>query len=163
MRDRQARAPDALARLFLDVTGNAPDDAGLLRMRRIAGSADALSRVQCARSLKQLTESGIDGVIVTAASFHHRLESSLWLPERLVRRAGDAGRNVYGVPVVDRSHEAGGSAAPTSCIGCARVLANGPFDRDLLKQRAELHALRGQFSGLLTVGRTLSHEVSRMS
>lgn len=38
MRDRQAKLPDALARLFLDVTGDVPDDASLLRMRRISGA-----------------------------------------------------------------------------------------------------------------------------
>lgn len=38
MRNRRATPPDALARLFLDVTGDLPDDASLLRMRRIAGA-----------------------------------------------------------------------------------------------------------------------------
>ena len=35
MRNRGARPPDALARLVLDVTGEVPDDASLLRMRRV--------------------------------------------------------------------------------------------------------------------------------
>lgn len=38
MRSRRATPPDTLARLFLDVTGDLPDDASLLRMRRIAGA-----------------------------------------------------------------------------------------------------------------------------
>lgn len=37
MRNKRARPPDALARLFHDVTGEVPDDASLLRMRRISG------------------------------------------------------------------------------------------------------------------------------
>ncbi|RKT26976.1 hypothetical protein B0G69_2775 [Paraburkholderia sp. RAU2J] len=38
MRNRRAKSPDALARLFLDVTGEVPDDASLLRMRRMSGT-----------------------------------------------------------------------------------------------------------------------------
>ncbi|MDN7444360.1 hypothetical protein QZM64_34890 [Burkholderia cepacia] len=38
MRNRRAKSPDALARLFLDVAGEVPDDASLLRMRRISGA-----------------------------------------------------------------------------------------------------------------------------
>ncbi|MBN3851459.1 hypothetical protein G3N58_32290 [Paraburkholderia sp. Ac-20342] len=38
MRNRWAKPPDALARLFLDVTGELPDDASLLRLRRISGA-----------------------------------------------------------------------------------------------------------------------------
>jgi hypothetical protein len=38
MRNRRATPPDALGRLFLDVTGDLPDDASLLRIRRIAGA-----------------------------------------------------------------------------------------------------------------------------
>lgn len=38
MRNRRAKSPDALARLFLDVTGELPDDASLLRMRRVSGT-----------------------------------------------------------------------------------------------------------------------------
>jgi hypothetical protein len=38
MRNRRAKSPDALARLFLDVTGELPDDASLLRMRRVSST-----------------------------------------------------------------------------------------------------------------------------
>ena len=40
MGNRQGRPPDALARLFLDVTGELPDDANILRMRRVSGALD---------------------------------------------------------------------------------------------------------------------------
>ena len=36
MRNRRPRPPDPLARLFLDVTGEAPDEASLGRMRRVS-------------------------------------------------------------------------------------------------------------------------------
>lgn len=38
MGSRRAGSPDALARLFLDVTGELPDDASVLRMRRVSGA-----------------------------------------------------------------------------------------------------------------------------
>jgi hypothetical protein len=38
MGNRRGRPPDALARLFLDVTGELPDDASILRMRRVSGA-----------------------------------------------------------------------------------------------------------------------------
>jgi hypothetical protein len=38
MRNRRATSPDALARLFLEVTDELPDDASLLRMRRVSGA-----------------------------------------------------------------------------------------------------------------------------
>jgi hypothetical protein len=38
MRNRRATPSDALSRLFLDVTGDVPDEASLLRMRRIASA-----------------------------------------------------------------------------------------------------------------------------
>ncbi|TDN69458.1 hypothetical protein [Paraburkholderia sp. BL10I2N1] len=38
MRSRERNSPDSLARLFLDVTGELPGDASLLRMRRIASA-----------------------------------------------------------------------------------------------------------------------------
>ena len=40
MSNRRAKSPDALARLFLDVAGEVPDDTSLLRMRRISGVTD---------------------------------------------------------------------------------------------------------------------------
>jgi hypothetical protein len=36
MRNRRAKPPDRLARLFLDIAGEVPDDASLLRMQRIS-------------------------------------------------------------------------------------------------------------------------------
>jgi len=36
--NRRGGSPDALARLFLDVTGELPDDASVLRMRRVSGA-----------------------------------------------------------------------------------------------------------------------------
>ncbi|NUY02385.1 hypothetical protein [Paraburkholderia youngii] len=38
MGNRRGGSPDALARLFLDVTGELPDDASVLRMRRVSGA-----------------------------------------------------------------------------------------------------------------------------
>jgi hypothetical protein len=38
MDNGQGRPVDALASLFLDVTGELPDDASVLRMRRISGA-----------------------------------------------------------------------------------------------------------------------------
>jgi hypothetical protein len=38
MRNRQTRLTDAIGRLFLDVTGELPDEASLLRMRRVSGA-----------------------------------------------------------------------------------------------------------------------------
>lgn len=38
MRNRRAAPPDALARLFLEVAGELPDDASLLRMRRVSSA-----------------------------------------------------------------------------------------------------------------------------
>jgi len=38
MANTRGRPPDALARLFLDVTGELPDDANILRMRRVSGA-----------------------------------------------------------------------------------------------------------------------------
>ncbi|CAD6562822.1 hypothetical protein ACFQ3P_39280 [Paraburkholderia sabiae] len=38
MGNRRGRPPDELARLFLDVTGELPDDASMLRMRRVSGA-----------------------------------------------------------------------------------------------------------------------------
>jgi len=37
-RSRRARPPDPLARLFLDVAGEVPDDASIARMRRVSGA-----------------------------------------------------------------------------------------------------------------------------
>jgi hypothetical protein len=73
MRNRRARPPDALARLFLDVTGELPDDASLLRMRRVSG---ALS----------LRDNDALWSMIAVLEYYARLYEAM--PDR-IRRAGD--------------------------------------------------------------------------
>ncbi|RXV65382.1 hypothetical protein D1006_35460 [Burkholderia stabilis] len=73
MRDRRARLPDALARLFLDVTGDAPDDASLLRMRRISGALN-------------LRDNDALWSIISVLEYYARLYEAM--PER-IRQAGE--------------------------------------------------------------------------
>ena len=73
MRDRRARLPDALARLFLDVTGEAPGDASVLRMRRISGALN-------------LRDNDALWSIIAALEYYARLYEAM--PER-IRQAGE--------------------------------------------------------------------------
>jgi hypothetical protein len=73
MRNRRAKSPDALARLFLDVTGEAPDDASLLRMRRVSGTL-------------HLRDNDALWSVIAALEYYARLYEAM--PER-IRRAGD--------------------------------------------------------------------------
>jgi hypothetical protein len=73
MRNRRVRPPDALARLFLDVTGELPDDASLLRMRRVSG---ALS----------LRDNDALWLMIAVLEYYTRLYEAM--PDR-IRRAGD--------------------------------------------------------------------------
>lgn len=75
MRNRRARPPDALARLFLDVAGEVPDDASLLRMRRIS---DALN----------LRDNDALWSMIAALEYYARLYEAM--PDR-IRRARDGG------------------------------------------------------------------------
>lgn len=72
MRNRRARPPDALARLFLDVTGELPDDASLLRMRRLS---DALN----------LRDNDALWSMIAVLEYYARLYEAM--PER-IRQAG---------------------------------------------------------------------------
>ncbi|WP_241199387.1 hypothetical protein [Burkholderia multivorans] len=73
MRNRRAKPPDALARLFLDVTGDVPDDASLLRMRRIAGALN-------------LRDNDALWSVIAVLEYYARLYEAM--PER-IRHAGD--------------------------------------------------------------------------
>ncbi|KER73661.1 hypothetical protein HR51_00810 [Burkholderia cepacia] len=73
MRNRRARSPDALARLFLEVTGELPDDSSLLRMRRVSG---ALS----------LRDNDALWSMIVVLEYYARLYEAM--PDR-IRRAGD--------------------------------------------------------------------------
>jgi hypothetical protein len=73
MRNRGPKSPDAFARLFLDVTGEAPDDASLLRMRRVSGSL-------------HLRDNDALWSVIAALEYYARLYEAM--PER-IRRAGD--------------------------------------------------------------------------
>jgi hypothetical protein len=73
MRNRRAKPPDALARLFLDVTGDVPDDASLLRMRRISGALN-------------LRDNDALWSVVAVLEYYARLYEAM--PER-IRQAGD--------------------------------------------------------------------------
>jgi len=73
MRNRRARPADAIARLFLDVTGELPDDASLLRMRRVSG---ALS----------LRDNDALWLMIAVLEYYARLYEAM--PDR-IRRAGD--------------------------------------------------------------------------
>lgn len=73
MRNRRARPPDALARLFLDVAGEVPGDANLLRMRRIS---DALN----------LRDNDALWSMIAVLEYYARLYEAM--PDR-IRKAGD--------------------------------------------------------------------------
>jgi len=73
MRSKRAKSPDALARLFLDVTGEAPDDARLLRMRRVS-------------DMLHLRDNDALWSVIAVLEYYARLYEAI--PER-VRRAGD--------------------------------------------------------------------------
>ena len=73
MHNRKARPPDAIARLFLDVTGDVPDDASLLRMRRISGALN-------------LRDNDALWSMIAVREYYGRLYEAM--PDR-VRKAGD--------------------------------------------------------------------------
>jgi hypothetical protein len=75
MRNRRAKSPDALARLFLDVTGEMPDDASLLRMRRMSGALN-------------LRDNDALWSMIAVLEYYARLYEAM--PDR-IRRAGDGG------------------------------------------------------------------------
>jgi hypothetical protein len=73
MRNRRAKSPDALARLFLDVTGEIPNDASLLRMRRVSSTLD-------------LHDNDAIWSLIVVLEYYARLYEAM--PER-IRHAGD--------------------------------------------------------------------------
>jgi hypothetical protein len=75
MRNRRAKSPDALARLFLDVAGEVPDDTSLLRMRRISGALN-------------LRDNDALWAIIAVLEYYARLYEAM--PDR-IRKAGDGG------------------------------------------------------------------------
>jgi tetrahydromethanopterin S-methyltransferase subunit G len=75
MRNRRAKSPDALARLFLDVTGEMPDDTSLLRMRRMSGALN-------------LRDNDALWSMIAVLEYYARLYEAM--PDR-IRRAGDGG------------------------------------------------------------------------
>lgn len=75
MRNRRAKSPDALARLFLDVAGEVPDDTSLLRMRRISGALN-------------LRDNDALWSMIAVLEYYARLYEAM--PDR-IRKAGDGG------------------------------------------------------------------------
>jgi hypothetical protein len=75
MRNRREKSPDALARLFLDVTGEIPNDASLLRMRRVSSTLD-------------LRDNDAIWSVIVVLEYYARLFEAM--PER-IRHAGDGG------------------------------------------------------------------------
>ncbi|WP_332258134.1 hypothetical protein [Burkholderia sp. WSM2232] len=73
MRNRRAKSPDALARLFLDVTGEMPDDTSRLRMRRMSGALN-------------LRDNDALWSMIAVLQYYARLYEAM--PDR-IRRAGD--------------------------------------------------------------------------
>ena len=73
MRNRRGRPPDALARLFLDITGELPNDVSLLRMRRVSGALN-------------LRDNDALWSIIAVLEYYARLYEAM--PDR-IRRAGD--------------------------------------------------------------------------
>lgn len=73
MRNRRAKSPDALARLFLDVTGELPDDTSLLRMRRVSSTLN-------------LRDNDALWSMIAVLEYYARLYEAV--PDR-IRRAGD--------------------------------------------------------------------------
>lgn len=75
MRNRRAKSSDTLARLFLDVTGEMPDDTSLLRMRRMSGALN-------------LRDNDALWSMIAVLEYYARLYEAM--PDR-IRRAGDGG------------------------------------------------------------------------
>ncbi|KVR66772.1 hypothetical protein WK24_17375 [Burkholderia vietnamiensis] len=75
MRKRRAGSPDALARLFLEATGELPDDGSLLRMRRVSGALN-------------LRDNDALWSMIVALEYYARLYEAM--PDR-IRRAGEGG------------------------------------------------------------------------
>ena len=75
MRNRRAKSPDALARLFFDVAGEVPDDTSLLRMRRISGALN-------------LRDNDALWSMIAVLEYYARLYEAM--PDR-IRKAGDGG------------------------------------------------------------------------
>lgn len=75
MRNRRAKPPDTLARLFLDVAGEVPDDTSLLRMRRISGALN-------------LRDNDALWSMIAVLEYYARLYEAM--PDR-IRKAGDGG------------------------------------------------------------------------
>lgn len=75
MSNRRAKSPDALARLFLDVAGEVPDDTSLLRMRRISGALN-------------LRDNDALWSMIAVLEYYARLYEAM--PDR-IRKAGDSG------------------------------------------------------------------------
>jgi hypothetical protein len=75
MRNRRAKPSDALARLFLDVAGEVPDDRSLLRMRRISGAMN-------------LRDNDALWSMIAVLEHYARLYEAM--PDR-IRKAGDRG------------------------------------------------------------------------
>ena len=73
MRNRQTRLTDAIGRLFLDVTGELPDEASLLRMRRVSGALN-------------LRDNDALWSMIAVLEYYARLYEAM--PDR-IRRAGD--------------------------------------------------------------------------
>ena len=74
-RERYARPPDPLARLFLEVSGEPPDDTSLLRMRRVSAALN-------------LRDNDALWSVLAALGYYVRLYEAI--PER-VRQAGAGG------------------------------------------------------------------------
>ncbi|PVX83214.1 hypothetical protein [Paraburkholderia unamae] len=75
MREKRARSADAFARLFLEVTGELPDDGSLLRMRRVSGAL-------------RLRDNDALWSMIVVLEYYARLYEAM--PDR-IRRAGDGG------------------------------------------------------------------------
>ncbi|CAE6817721.1 hypothetical protein R69746_05916 [Paraburkholderia aspalathi] len=75
MRNRRTKSPDALARLFLDVTGELPDDASLLRIRRVSSTLN-------------LRDNDALWSVIAMLEYYARLYEAM--PER-IRHASDGG------------------------------------------------------------------------
>lgn len=72
-RSRRARPPDPLARLFLDVSGEVPDDASIARMRRVSAALD-------------LRDNDALWSVLAVLEFYTRLYEAM--PDR-IRKAGE--------------------------------------------------------------------------
>src|ERR1700756_4590114 len=72
-RSRRARPPDPLARLFLDVSGEVPDDASIARMRRVSAALN-------------LRDNDALWSVLAVLEFYARLYEAM--PDR-IRKAGE--------------------------------------------------------------------------